>query len=116
MANLFYARAWGLCHFLWYYDSGKHREKFLNYFEEVLKGTQSSKKFTEIMTGKPSAKDFGQMELEFEWYWDRLLARKIGKTPRGKVETPSTEAPTGKLEDDPDWLEIWKDRKKEGDK
>lgn len=112
MANLFYSRAWGFCHFLWYYDGGKYRPKFLDYFEEVLKGTQSSDKFAKIM-GRPNASDWGNIEKEYEWYWDQLLERKIGQDRVTKQWfTPSTEAPTGKVEDDTDWCDIWNETHK----
>jgi hypothetical protein len=107
MANLFYSRAWALCHFLWHYDGGKYRPKFLDYFEEVLKGTQSAEKFAKIM-GRPNATDWGNIEKEFEWYWEKLLERKVGRDKVTKERfTPSTEPPAGKVEDDADFCEIW---------
>ena len=115
MASHFYCRSWAFCHFLWYYDNGKYREKFNQYLGEVLKGTQSSDKFAKIM-GRPSVNDWGDVEMEYEWYWHELLLRKVGATRiTRKQSRPSSEAPTGKVEDDPDFIEMWKEAHK-GDK
>jgi hypothetical protein len=112
MASHFYSRAWTFVHFLWYYDNGKYRPKFYDYFEEVMKGTQSSEKFAKIM-GRPNASDWGAIEKEYEWYWMKVLERKVGRDRVTKQwYTPSTEAPTGKVEDDADFLEYWAENHK----
>lgn len=77
MTNIFYARAWGLVHFLYYYDNGKYRENMLQYLETVLKGQQSANGFAKIM-GRPDASSWGDIAEEFEWYWDKLHARGVG--------------------------------------
>jgi hypothetical protein len=116
MASHFYCRAWAFCHFLWFYDSGKYREKFLTYLEAVLKGTQSSDKFAKIM-GRPNVNDWGPIEKEYEWYWQKCTSRKVGKSKvTGQWETPKTEAPTGKVEDDADFCEIWDENHKDAKK
>jgi hypothetical protein len=112
MGSHFYARAWTFCHFLWYYDGGKYRAKFLDYLEEVLKGTQSSDKFAKIM-GRPNANDWGNIEKEYEWYWQRVLERRVGQDRVTKQWfTPKTDAPEGKVEDDTDFCEIWAENHK----
>ena len=112
MASHFYSRAWTFVHFLWYYDNGKYRPKFYDYFEEVMKGTQSSEKFAKIM-GRPNANDWGDIEKEYEWYWMKVLERKVGRDRVTKQwYTPVTEAPAGKVEDDADFLEYWKENHK----
>jgi hypothetical protein len=117
MANLFYSRAWGLCHFLWYYDNGKYREKFNDYLGLVLKGTQSSDKFAKQIMGRPNSSDWGQIETEFEWYWDQLLRARSGLKPgTQKRFEPETEAPTGNVAGDTDWLEVWNENHKKDEK
>lgn len=112
MASHFYSRAWTFVHFLWYYDNGKYRPKFYDYFEEVMKGTQSSEKFAKIM-GRPNASDWGNIEKEYEWYWMKVLERKVGRDRVTKQwYMPSTEAPSGKVEDDADFCEYWAENHK----
>jgi DNA-directed RNA polymerase subunit RPC12/RpoP len=112
MPSHFYCRVWGFVHFLWYYDNGKYRPKFYDYLELVMKGTQSSEKFAKLM-GRPNVNDWGPIEKEYEWYWQQLLRRKVGRSKvTGQWETPSTDAPTGKVEDDADFLEMWDENHK----
>jgi hypothetical protein len=85
MVNLFYARAWGLAHFLWYYDNGKYRENFLKYMELVLKDQASPQGFARIM-GRKDIKDWGDVEKEYEWYWNELLKRRIGWKDKGRTQ------------------------------
>jgi hypothetical protein len=112
MASHFYARVWTFCHFLWFYADGKYRPKFYDYLEDVLKGTQSSDKFAKIM-GRPNTKDWGNIEMEYEWYWSKCLERKVGRDKVTKEwHTPKTDPPAGKVEDDDEFLEYWKSRPK----
>jgi hypothetical protein len=112
MPSHFYCRVWGFVHFLWYYDNGKYRPKLYEYLELVMKGTQSSEKFAKIM-GRPNVNDWGPIEKEYEWYWHELLLRKVGRSKvTGEWATPSTEAPTGKVEDDTDFCETWDENHK----
>ena len=114
MGSHFYCRSWAFCHFLWYYDNGHYRPQFLRYFGEVLQGTQSSAKFAKIMK-RPNVNDWGTLEKEYEWYWGKLLSRHVGKhQSTGQWEMPSTEAPTGKVEDDADFCEAWDETHKGG--
>jgi hypothetical protein len=116
MNSHFYVRAWAFCHFLWYYNEGKYREKFLDYLGEVLKGTQGSDKFAKIM-GRPNASDWGPIEKEYEWYFHELYARDVGQSPKTrKWALPETEAPKGRMEDDTDWCDVWDENHKGGDK
>ena len=51
--------------------------------------------------GRKSPKDWKGIDEEFEWYWDRLLARPIGwKDPMGKTRPHNTDTdpPTGKFD------------------
>jgi hypothetical protein len=99
-ANLFYAQAWAFVHFSWYYDNGKYKQQFLNYMEKVLKNEHGPEAMAEAF-GLPSAEDFGIIEKEYEWYWNLLLRRLVGRK-RGGVGwyTPETDAPTGRYEPD----------------
>jgi hypothetical protein len=108
MQSHFYCRVWAFCHFLWYYDNGKHKQAFLDYFKEVLNGTQSSDKFAKIMRRK-SVNDWGDIERDYEWYWSKLLERNVDKSKvTGQWPRPSTEAPTGKAEEDEGFMDYWK--------
>jgi hypothetical protein len=113
MPSHFYCRVWAFCHFLWYYDNGKYKQAFLDYFKEVMNGTQSSDKFAKIMRRK-SVNDWGDIEMEYEWYWTQLLERKVGKNKvTNQWERPSTEPPTGKAQDDEGFVSYWQDKIKE---
>ncbi|MCE9634327.1 MAG: hypothetical protein K8T90_01365 [Planctomycetes bacterium] len=98
-AVLFYGRGWGLTHFLWFYDNGKYRAQYLDYMEKVLKDEQGPEAFAKCM-GRKNAKDWKGIEEEFEWYWDRLLARPIGWKDEAKSRPWNTETdpPTGKYD------------------
>jgi hypothetical protein len=115
MASFFYVRSWAFTHFLWFYDNGKYREKLLTYLDDVMKGTQSAEKFAKIM-GRP-IKDFGPIEMEYEWYWNKLLQRKTEENAVTKQRpTPKTDPPTGRVEDDPEWIDVYNDNRKAKDK
>ncbi len=101
-------RSWAFCHFLWNYDGGKYRPKFVAFVREALEAPTTSARFAE-MTGRPSAAEWGPLEMEFEWYWDRLLERHPGRDPKTReVNRVPTDAPPGRVEDDPDWIGGWK--------
>ena len=94
-ANLFYAQAWAFVHFSWNYDNGKYKQQFLNYMEKVLKDEHSPKVLAECY-GLPSAEDFGIVEEEYNWYYNLLLRRLVGRKRSGVGwYTPETDAPTG---------------------
>jgi hypothetical protein len=107
MASHFYCRAWAFCHFLWYYDNGKYRPKFMNFFREFMKSAWSAEKLAKDF-GRPNVNDWGPVDKEFAWYWNKLLSRKVEKSKvTGRWSTPPTDPPTGKVEDDADFLEQW---------
>jgi hypothetical protein len=110
MASHFRCRAWAFCHFLWNYDGGKYRERLGDFLGLYLAGEATSARFaTEIMK-RPNISDWGDVEMEFEWYWTQLLERKVSPTrithtwPR-----PTTTPPDGKAEDDEGFLAWWKE-------
>lgn len=113
----FQQRSWAFCHFLWNYDSGKYRERFLGLLGDALAGTASSAKFARDMN-RPDASDWGDVEMEFEWYWTELVNRRVGRDGATREPlTPSTDAPTGRAEDDPEFCAIWRaDRKRSVEK
>jgi hypothetical protein len=116
MPSHFYCRAWAFCHFLWYYDNGKYRPKFMNFLRETLKGTWSTEKFAKDM-GRPNVNDWGPVDKEFEWYWSALLLRDVRKMPStGRYKTITSDAPEGKVEDDAGFCEAWDEAHKAGKK
>jgi hypothetical protein len=105
MANQFYAQAWALTHFLWFYDAGKYRQKYLNFMERVLKHEHGPEALAKEL-GVPSATDWGVIEDEFKWYWDSLLRRKVGRQKLGggqlgKWFFPETDPPEGRYDPNP---------------
>ena len=104
MTNLFYARSWGLVHFMWFYDGGKYRKNMLDYLETVLKDQQGPAAFAKCF-GRKGPEDWKGIEQEFDWYWDRLLARPVGwRDPKTKTKPwdTDTDPPTGKYDPDAD--------------
>jgi hypothetical protein len=100
MANLFYARSWGLIHFLYFYDGGKYRSKMLDYMEKVYRQEHGPDALAKVF-GRPNAKDWKGIEEEYNWYWDRTVARRIGwRDPESKTKPWDTETdpPTGKFD------------------
>jgi hypothetical protein len=97
----FRSRAWAFCHFLWNYDGGKYRDRFVAFVGRVLDGTGTSEVFAKEIMGRPSLADWGDVEIEFEWYWSKLLERKIGRDRTTKEWfEPSTEPPQGTVDDE----------------
>lgn len=110
MASLFAVRSWGLCHFLRHYDGGKYRPQFVQWLRMVMTGKPTSFDLARIM-GLPDASDWGPVEREFEWYWSRLIERKVGRSKTtGEWNRPETGVPEGRVEDDPDFCEVWEER------
>ena len=106
MADLFTARAWALCHFLWNYDRGKYRDRFVEFVGRALDGNATSERFATEVMGRPSAADWGDVAMEFEWYWNQLLARKVGRNRQTKEwYQPSTEPPQGTV--DAEFRAVW---------
>jgi hypothetical protein len=93
-ANLFYAQAWAFVHFCFNYDNGKYKQQFLNYMETVLKGTHGPESVAKAF-GLPNAEDFGDIEKEYDWYYNLLLRRVPGKKSNGTWRTPDTDPPQG---------------------
>jgi hypothetical protein len=107
MAAWFNDRAWAFCHFLWNYDRGLYREVFLQHLGTVLDGTDSTENFAKVLMKRPSASSWGDVEMQFEWYWRQLVQRKVGKDPTTHADfTPSTDAPEGRP--DEDYVRAWK--------
>jgi len=107
----FDARAWAFCHFLWNYADGKYRAQFTDFVGRVLSGGSSSQQFAAEVMKRPGIADWGDVEREYEWYWNKLLERKVGRRIVSRVwETPTTDAPTGVVEDDEEFLEYWRRR------
>jgi hypothetical protein len=107
MTSFFSARAWAFVHFLWNYDAGKHRAKFVAFVRASLAGPTTSAQFAKSM-GCADAAHWGLVEREFDWYWDQLLDRRIGKDKKtGEWAKPSTDAPTGRVEDDQAFCDAW---------
>ena len=104
MANLFYARAWGLVHFMWFYDNGKYRSNITDYMGTVFKEEHGPDALAKCFKRK-SPKDWKGIEDEFEWYWDRCLARQIGfRNPESRSNPYNTETdpPEGKYDPNAD--------------
>ncbi len=100
MANIFYAQAWGLIHFMWYYDNGKYRGNLLDYQERVFQQEHGPEAFAKAL-GVAGPDDFGNVQKEFDWYWNLLLRRKVGrKRGSSQWETPLTTPPEGRWEPD----------------
>ncbi len=111
MTSLFAVRSWALCHYLRHYDGGRYRPQFLEWLRVVMTGTPTANEFARIM-GRPHAADWGPLEREFEWYWMHVLARKVGRSHvTGEWSEPSTEPPAGRVEEDPEFCELWEARK-----
>jgi hypothetical protein len=109
MPALFALRSWAFCDFLWRYEDGRYRPAFLGQLRDVLAGTGTSEAFATRM-GRPDVDNWGDVEMQFEWYWRGLLlcdARKSRRTGEWKVVR--TEAPSGRVEDDPDFIELWRE-------
>ncbi|MEN8148743.1 MAG: hypothetical protein ABFS86_02900 [Planctomycetota bacterium] len=71
MPALFYGQAWALVHFLWNFEDGKYRAKFLEYFKGELRGKSGVREFKKIFgVDKPEG---SQMEKEYWKYVDELL-------------------------------------------
>jgi hypothetical protein len=114
MTYLFCTRAWAFCHFLFHYDGGKYRPKLAAFVRESLKRPTTSAQFAESM-GRKDAADWGPVEREFEWYWSQLLDRDTGKDKKtGEWAKPSTDAPTGRVEDDAAFCAAWKAKHPDG--
>ena len=114
---VFDCRVWAFCHFLWSYDEGKYRSRFLDYMGLVLAGTESSAKFATDIMKRPNADDWGPVEMEFEWYWREILLRKVGRDVTTKTWfTPSTDPPQGRADDDVDFVEAWDAKHKAAEK
>jgi hypothetical protein len=108
MSELFTVRAWAFCHFLWNYDGGKYRDRFVTFVGRVLDGAGTAEVFATEIMGRPSAADWGDVEKEFEWYWTKLLERKVGRDRKTRQwYEPSTDPPSGTVEQDADFCEIW---------
>jgi hypothetical protein len=108
-AELWLCRAWAFCHFLRHYDGGKYRDKLTTFLGEALKGPKTSDDFARAM-GRPDAAHWGDVETEYEWYWDQLLARKVGRSRMTREpHAAPTDAPPGRVEDDEDWLAVWRE-------
>ena len=112
MARLFTVRAWALCHFLWNYDGGKYRDRFIDFVGRVLDGKATSEMFAKDDMGRPRAADWGDVEMEFEWYWNQLLARKVGRNRQTKEwYQPSTAPPQGTV--DAEFRTVWAEKTKD---
>lgn len=110
MTSFFECRAWAFCHFLWNYDGGKYREQITDFLGCFLDGTASSHKFAHEIMKRPSISDWGDFEMEYEWYWTKLLERKVGQTKITHTwATPTTTPPEGTVENDEEFLAWWKD-------
>ena len=102
----FRTRAWAFCHFLWNYDGGKYRDKVVAFTGRVLDDTGTSDVFAKEIMGRPSAADWGEIEMEFEWYWSKLLERLPGPNPVTREPRDTmTDAPEGEV--DPGFREMW---------
>jgi hypothetical protein len=111
MSSLYCARAWAFVHFLWNYDAGKYRAKFVSFVGESFLRPTTSEQFAKSM-GRPDAANWGLVEREFDWYWEQLLDRRIGKDKTtGQWATPSTDAPAGRVEDDEAFCAAWKEKR-----
>lgn len=98
MGNLFYGRSWGFYSFCMHYDGGKYKENLLKYMDAYMKNEHSPQKLAQCF-GRPDYKDFGDIEKEFEFYWDKCLTRVGGEIRKGGVatgrwRTPDTSPPT----------------------
>jgi hypothetical protein len=71
MAVLFYAQAWAFVDFLWNFENGKYRDKFLEYFKRELHGESGLRVFKEVF-GLAEVKD-SEMEKEYKGYVNELL-------------------------------------------
>jgi hypothetical protein len=112
MASFFECRAWALCHFLWNYDGGKYRERLIEYLGLYLDGRTTSQTLAVDVLKRPTADDWGDVEMEYEWYWNQLLERKVGQGRFTRTwATPTTTPPEGTVEQDAEFLAYWKERR-----
>ena len=103
MAEMFSARSWGLVSFLWNYDHGRYRGALLDTMDAVLHGRDAPNTLARCLGGPggPGANDWARVEQEYEWYWDRCLARRFGWRDAGHTLPWNTETdpPEGTLDE-----------------
>jgi hypothetical protein len=71
MGALYYGQAWAFISFLWNFEDGKYREKFLTYFGRELAGESGLKVFKEVF-GVTEVKG-SELEKEYLGYCERLI-------------------------------------------
>jgi hypothetical protein len=103
MVHLFWAQSWAFAHFCWYYDGGKYREPFRTLVQDSLRGRTLTPAVVAESFGAASADDWGTVQVEYSWYWESCLNRKVGpKVDPRRDEvigwwTPETAPPRGAM-------------------
>ncbi|MHC4470528.1 MAG: hypothetical protein ACYS99_06135 [Planctomycetota bacterium] len=81
MGSLYYAQSFTFIHFLWNFENGKYKEKFLEYFKLELEGKSGIEVFAKIWWGEEKGSDWRNLDwsaLDKEWrgyvqkLWDQM--------------------------------------------
>jgi len=70
LSSLFYAQSWVLCHYLWFGEDGKHREKFLEYMGMELTGKTGYKNWVKVWGND----DWGPLGKKVDAHFDKLCS------------------------------------------
>ena len=70
---LFHAQAWSFVHFLWHFEDGKYRERFLEYVGMELRGQTGPKEFQRVFWGDEEP-DLERLDNEWRNHIEELLA------------------------------------------
>ena len=68
LSSLFYAHSWLFCHFLWNYEDGKYRGKFMEYMALELEGQSGFEVWKKVMKDVCPGGDFTKLEKELFEY------------------------------------------------
>jgi hypothetical protein len=72
LASLFYAQAWSFVHFLYHFDDGRYRDRFLAYAEKEFHAVTGPEVFEKFWFGGEPA-DWSGVEAEWLAYVEGLL-------------------------------------------
>jgi hypothetical protein len=81
MGSLYYAQSFTFIHFLWNFESGKYKDKFLEYFKLELEGKSGIEVFAKVWWGDEKGRDWKNLDwsaLDKEWrsyvqkLWDQM--------------------------------------------
>jgi hypothetical protein len=74
-ANLFYCQGWAFTYFLWHYEDGKYRDKFMEYTKREFHGDSGPDVFKEVFGVGIDEIEGSEMAKEFEEYAKELLEK-----------------------------------------